>query len=41
MRIKQPGPGVKRVEFLAECDDFDWDGDGVWREWQYRPAMAR
>ncbi|MEK7676031.1 MAG: hypothetical protein AAB676_09390 [Verrucomicrobiota bacterium] len=36
VRIKQPGPGVKRVEFLAECDDFDWDGDGVWREWQYQ-----
>jgi len=26
---------IVRVEFIGEYDDFDWDGDGVWREWQY------
>lgn len=26
---------IARVEFIGEYDDFDWDGDGVWREWQY------
>jgi hypothetical protein len=25
-----------RVEFIGEYEDFDWDGDGVWREWQYQ-----
>ena len=26
---------VARVDFFAETYDFDWDGDGVWREWQF------
>jgi hypothetical protein len=26
---------VRRVEFIGEYEDFDWDGDGVWREWQF------
>jgi hypothetical protein len=26
---------VSRVDFIGEYEDFDWDGDGVWREWQY------
>jgi hypothetical protein len=27
---------VARVDFFAETFDFDWDGDGIWREWQYQ-----
>jgi hypothetical protein len=30
-----PNGEIARVEFIGEYDDFDWDGDGVWREWQY------
>lgn len=30
-----PNGDIVRVEFIGEYDDFDWDGDGVWREWQY------
>ena len=30
-----PNGAIVRVEFIGEYDDFDWDGDGVWREWQY------
>ena len=30
-----PHGDIARVEFIGEYDDFDWDGDGVWREWQY------
>ncbi|MGV3754104.1 MAG: Ig-like domain-containing protein [Verrucomicrobiota bacterium] len=30
-----PNGSIARVEFIGEYDDFDWDGDGVWREWQY------
>ncbi len=26
---------IARVDFIGEYEDFDWDGDGVWREWQY------
>ncbi len=27
---------IAQVDFIAETFDFDWDGDGVWREWQYQ-----
>lgn len=30
-----PNGEIVRVEFIGEYEDFDWDGDGVWREWQY------
>jgi hypothetical protein len=30
-----PNGPVVRVEFIGEYDDFDWDGDGIWREWQF------
>jgi hypothetical protein len=30
-----PNGPIVRIEFIGEYDDFDWDGDGVWREWQY------
>jgi hypothetical protein len=30
-----PNGNIVRVEFIGEYDDFDWDGDGVWRQWQY------
>jgi hypothetical protein len=34
-RVESPNGAIVRVEFIGEYDDFDWDGDGVWREWQY------
>ncbi len=34
-RAASPNGDISRVEYLADCDDFDWDGDGVWREWQF------
>ncbi len=34
-RASSPNGPVARVEFIGEYDDFDWDGDGIWREWQY------
>jgi hypothetical protein len=34
-QAEQPQRPIVRVEFIGEYDDFDWDGDGVWREWQY------
>lgn len=30
-----PNGDIVRVDYIGEYDDFDWDGDGVWREWQY------
>jgi hypothetical protein len=30
-----PNGNIARVEFIGEYDDFDWDGNGVWREWQF------
>jgi hypothetical protein len=34
-RASSPNGPIARVEFIGEYDDFDWDGDGVWREWQF------
>lgn len=34
-RARSPNGPISRVEFIGEYDDFDWDGDGVWREWQF------
>jgi hypothetical protein len=34
-RADSPNGPVARVEFIGEYDDFDWDGDGIWREWQF------
>jgi hypothetical protein len=34
-RASSPNGSIARVEFIGEYDDFDWDGDGVWREWQF------
>jgi hypothetical protein len=34
-RASSPSGAIARVEFIGEYDDFDWDGDGVWREWQF------
>jgi len=30
-----PNGSIVRIDFIGEYEDFDWDGDGVWREWQY------
>ncbi|MBL9212712.1 MAG: hypothetical protein JNL92_19780 [Opitutaceae bacterium] len=35
VNARSPNGPIVRVEFIGEYDDFDWDGDGVWREWQY------
>jgi hypothetical protein len=32
---RSPNGSIKRVEFIGEYDDFDWDGNGIWREWQF------
>lgn len=32
---------IGRVEFLAECLDYDWAGDGSWRAWQGHPRHGR
>jgi hypothetical protein len=34
-RASSPNGAIARVEFIGEYDDFDWDGDGIWREWQF------
>lgn len=34
-RADSPNGPIARVEFIGEYDDFDWDGDGIWREWQF------
>jgi len=34
-RASSPNGPIVRVEFIGEYDDFDWDGNGVWREWQF------
>ena len=34
-RASSPNGLITRVEFIGEYDDFDWDGNGVWREWQF------
>lgn len=35
VNASSPNGAINRVEFIGEYDDFDWDGDGIWREWQY------
>jgi hypothetical protein len=30
-----PNGSIARVDFIGEYEDFDWDGDGVWREYQF------
>lgn len=35
VNASSPNGAIARVEFIGEYDDFDWDGDGVWREWQF------
>lgn len=32
---QSPNGPIARVEFIGEYDDFDWDGDGIWRQWQF------
>ncbi|MCI0424178.1 MAG: hypothetical protein L0312_34050, partial [Acidobacteria bacterium] len=34
-----PGPGkrqIERVEFIGQYEDFDWEGDGVFRKWHFQ-----
>lgn len=35
VKASSPNGEIVRVDYIGEYDDFDWDGDGVWREWQY------
>jgi hypothetical protein len=28
--------GIKQVDFIGRYDDFNWEGDGVYRQWHYR-----
>lgn len=32
---------IARVDFVAEYEDFNWRGDGVYRAWQYQTARGR
>lgn len=34
-----PGP-VRKVEFLGRYEDFNWEGDGVWRQWHYQTEQG-
>jgi hypothetical protein len=36
-----PNGKVVRVDFIGEYDDFDWDGDGIWREYQFTSHHGR
>lgn len=40
-RIADESTPVTDVAFIAEYEDFDHDGDGVWREWQYVTWLGR
>lgn len=40
--IVNPGAHrVRQVDFIGQYDDFDWDGNGVFREWQYATDQGR
>ncbi len=32
---------ISSVEFIARYEDFNWEGDGVWRQWHYRLERGR
>lgn len=32
---------VESVDLIAKYNDFDWDGNGIYREWQYRFEQRR
>ncbi len=34
--IQPTDNSIARVDFIGEYYDFDWDGDGIWKEWQYQ-----
>jgi len=31
-----PNSSVKQVDFIGYYEDFDWEGDGVYRQWHYQ-----
>jgi hypothetical protein len=41
-RIDGEADGVKQVDFLALYDDYDWEGNGVYRQWhgQFRDGKV-
>lgn len=32
---------VRQIDFIGLYDDFDWDGNGIYREWQYATDQGR
>jgi hypothetical protein len=35
VRVKPSGAPISRVDFVGEYEDFNWEGDGVARQWHY------
>jgi len=35
VRIDNPQSETRRIDIIAEYEDYDWDGDGRFHEWQY------
>jgi hypothetical protein len=31
-----PNGGVRRVDFIGYYEDFDWEGNGIFRQWHYQ-----
>ncbi len=41
VRATSPTGRMKRVDVIAEYEDFDWEGNGRYREWHYDLAFSR
>lgn len=44
VEARHPSEPITKVEFLAEYEDFNWEGDGRFRQWHYiteRGELAR
>lgn len=41
VRAEGAEAAIASVEFLGRYEDFNWEGDGVWRQWHYRLERGR
>lgn len=33
--LKSPEAGIGQIDFIAEYEDYNWEGDGAWHQWHY------
>jgi hypothetical protein len=35
MAVRTSGGNIDKVDYLVNCEDVNWEGDGVYRQWHY------